>query len=62
MFGKVFICALLAAVSVTALIRFEDTVEFSPWCSCRVPVKLLLMLQEMVRASNTNGLRVVGST
>ena len=44
MFGKVFICALLAAVSVTALIRFEDTVEFSPWCSCRVPVKLVLML------------------
>ena len=44
MFGKVFICALLAAVSVTALFRFEETIEFSPWCSCRVPVKLLLML------------------
>ena len=44
MFGKVFRCALLAAVFLTALTRYEEAIEFSPWCSQRVPVKLILMV------------------
>ena len=43
MFGKVFKCALLAMVILAALIRSEETVEFSAWCSCRVPMRLILL-------------------
>ena len=44
MFGKVFTFALLVVVLVTAVTRVEDTTEYSPWCSCRVPAQLTVLL------------------
>ena len=44
MFGRVFRYTLLTAVFLTALLRSEETVQFSPWCSIRVPVRHILLL------------------
>ena len=44
MFGKVYTFALLVVVMVTAVTRVEDTTEYSPWCSCRVPAQLTVLL------------------
>ena len=43
MFGVVYRLALLAAVISAALIRRDEGVEYSPWCSCPVPVRLMIL-------------------
>ena len=44
MFGKLYTVTLLAAVVLTAVTRVEDTVEYSPWCSCKVSVQFTVLL------------------
>ena len=36
-------CALLVAVILTALTRRDETVEYTPWCSCRVAVRNIVL-------------------
>ena len=45
MFGKVYRGALLAAVVAIALSQHDECVEYTPWCSCRVQMKLLIILR-----------------
>ena len=42
-FGVVYKLALLAAVISAALIRRDEGVEYSPWCSRPVPVRLMIL-------------------
>ena len=44
MFGKVHTYVLLAAVILSALIRVEETVQYSPWCCCRVSAHFTVLL------------------
>lgn len=43
MFGLVWRYFLIATVISTALTRRDEDVEYSPWCSYRVPVRLIIM-------------------
>ena len=43
MFGVVWRYALIATVISTALTRRDEDAEYSPWCSYRVPVRLIIM-------------------
>ena len=44
MFGKIYKHALLAVVILIAVIRVDETVEYSPWCSRQVPAQLTALL------------------
>ena len=44
MLGNVYIAALFAAVILTAVTKIEDTVSYSPWCSCRVSAHFTVLL------------------
>ena len=44
MFGKVHRSVVLAVIMWTAIARVEETETYSPWCSCKVPVQLTIML------------------
>lgn len=48
MFGKVHRSVVLAVIIWTAIARVEETVTYSPWCSCKVPVQLTIMLPRPV--------------
>ena len=43
MFGEVYRFALFVAVVSTALFRHDEEVVYTPWCSCRVPVRLVIL-------------------
>ena len=43
MFGKVYRFALFAVVVSTALFRHDEDVVYTPWCSCRVPMRLIIL-------------------
>ena len=42
--GKVFRTFLIAVVMLTALIKIEDTIEYSAWCCSRVQAQLTVLL------------------
>ena len=44
MFGKIYTYALLSAVILCALIRKEDSIQLSPWCSRKVPAHFTVLL------------------
>ena len=49
--GKVFTYALLAAVAVCALCKTEDTVQYTPWCRCRVAAQYTVLLPRPIPSS-----------
>ena len=43
MFGVVWRFALIASIALVAMTRTDEDIEYSPWCTYRVPVRLLIL-------------------
>ena len=43
MFGVVWRFALIAFIALAAMTRYDEDIKYSPWCTYRVPVRLLIL-------------------